>query len=275
MLKDIHFTLLSDTQRFETWLERFRLAALPHQLPFSPDKTLSIFHLPTFQGETLGLRTHLIEAAVIRPVPAQPGKIELFLRFPVIEISLFELSQRHLNFQLDCFHHLLLRFCLDLLARLEGDWPDASHQLHRPLTRLLNAEDDPYGRKSDNFLDEIRETPPNGLILYPDQWASLNAPLPPPPAQPASTGVDGVSQGLANQKWAALTPATRLKFRQAWIIYQQMSREYRTEVLDGLSNKPQPTLQDFRARILKKMTWKVGERRLREVIQLGQAGCIK
>jgi len=48
MLKDIHFTLLSDTQRFETWLERFRLAALPHQLPFSADKTLWIFHLPTF-----------------------------------------------------------------------------------------------------------------------------------------------------------------------------------------------------------------------------------
>jgi len=48
MLKDIHFTLFSDTQRFETWLERFRLAALPHQLPFSADKTLWIFHLPTF-----------------------------------------------------------------------------------------------------------------------------------------------------------------------------------------------------------------------------------
>jgi hypothetical protein len=275
MITGLHFTLLSDIQRFETWLERFRLAALPHQLPFSADKTLWIFHLPTFQSETLGLRKHLIEAAVIRPVPAQPDKIELFLRFPVIEISLFELSQRHLNFQLDCFHHLLLRFCLDLLARLEGDWPDASHQLHRPLTRLLNAEDDPYGRKSDNFLDEVRETPPNGLLLYPDQWASLNTPLPPPPAQPASTGVDGVNQGSAIQKWAALTPATRLKFRQAWIIYQQMSREYQKNALDGVSIKAKPTIHDFRARILHKMGWKVGERRLWQVIAMGEAGEIK
>jgi hypothetical protein len=47
------------------------------------------------------------------------------------------------------------------------------------------------------------------------------------------------------------------------------------EVLDGFPTRAKPTTTDFRARVLLKMKWEVGERRLRDVIDLGEAGLIK
>ena len=54
-----------------------------------------------------------------------------------------------------------------------------------------------------------------------------------------------------------------------------MSREDRQDVLDGVSRSAKPTPAEFRDRVLAKIKWEVGERRLRDMIDLGEAGYIK
>jgi hypothetical protein len=75
--------------------------------------------------------------------------------------------------------------------------------------------------------------------------------------------------------WKRMKPQTKAKFRKAWRIYQSMCKEYKKQVLDGWSTQAKPTIQDFRVRVVNDTNWSVGERRLREVINLGEANIIK
>lgn len=64
-------------------------------------------------------------------------------------------------------------------------------------------------------------------------------------------------------------------FKKAWAIWNKMLKEYEEEVLDNASKLAKPKVQDFRARVVQEMKWRVTERRLQTVIQLGEAKLLK
>jgi hypothetical protein len=71
------------------------------------------------------------------------------------------------------------------------------------------------------------------------------------------------------------TEKTKKRFKKAWIIWKKMLKEYENDVVDRSSNIPKPKIQDFQTRVYKEMNWKVSERRLQTVIQVGEAKLIK
>ena len=87
-----------------------------------------------------------------------------------------------------------------------------------------------------------------------------------------------VSGGAVNEDLFQLMPKdqkTKDHFRKAWGIWNKMVKEYKKDVLDQASNKAKPKIQDLRTRVIREMNWKVSERRLQTVIQLGEAKLIK
>lgn len=72
-----------------------------------------------------------------------------------------------------------------------------------------------------------------------------------------------------------MTEETKNKFIDAYHIYLTMCEEYKGDVLDGASQNAKPSIQDFRARVISEMNWKVGDRRLRDVITYGKANLNK
>jgi len=109
-----------------------------------------------------------------------------------------------------------------------------------------------------------------------ETWLERCRPAPALSLPPAPRGKDrkppSASALQENPKWAKLSGDTKIIFRKAWKIYQDMSREYRQDVLDGVSRSAKPTPAEFRDRVLAKIKWEVGERRLRDVIDLGETG---
>lgn len=64
-------------------------------------------------------------------------------------------------------------------------------------------------------------------------------------------------------------------FKKAWAIRKRMMKDYSNDVLDQSSRESKPKIQDFRTKVINKLKWKVSERRLQTVIQLGEAGLLK
>jgi hypothetical protein len=292
IIKDMQLILFSTNPLFENWFERHRLKTLPLTISLEPPFSLSIPYQSSFRTGTLGLRVHTLDADLLRPVPDQADAVEYLASFPVLELRFFESSPGRMVFQMDCLHEKMIRYCLDILSEFEKFWPETMGQLSRPITRLLKAEDQYASDPNWNFLAGLA-LPAQGSILTVAELQARHARATPEPAMPEqsvaavpiparSTGWPAEAAGNPDslsgrdyaERWDRLNEETKTKFRTAWKIYQNMLREYQNEVLDGVSKKSQPTVQDFRARILVKMGWKVGERRLYEVIELGEAGLI-
>jgi hypothetical protein len=280
IIKDMQLFLFSTNPLFENWFERYRLKTLPLTFELEPPFILSVPYQASFRSETLGLRVHTLEADVLRPVPGQPAVVEWLASFPVLELRLFEPSIGRLALQMDCLHEKMIRYCLDILAEFEKVWPETMGQLSRPITRLLKAEDKYTSDPNWNFLVDVA-LPAGGRIIPIAELQDLHRWTAPAEAVPAGLPVNakGNPRSLSGvsyeQRWQRLSEGTKIKFRKAWKIYQEMSREYQNDVLDGASTRAKPTTTDFRARVLARMKWKVGERRLRDVINLGEAGLIK
>ena len=69
-------------------------------------------------------------------------------------------------------------------------------------------------------------------------------------------------------------PKDETRYREAWKHWTEMNEEYKLEVKDGMSKKAQPTMEDFRVRVIDRMGWKVSTRTLSTVKKLGKAGLL-
>jgi len=94
----------------------------------------------------------------------------------------------------------------------------------------------------------------------------------------AQGGVESPKKQLEKVDLSRLVPKdkkTKSNFKKAWAIWSKMLKEYEEEVLDNASKQAKPKIQDFRAKVIQEMKWKVSERRLQTVIQLGEAKLLK
>lgn len=137
----IELTLNTNTQRFEAWLERYRLRTLPFYTSLKNDKTLLVVGAPTFKGQRQDLRLHEIRAHIGKPGATDPEALELGFSFPVIELELFEPAENRINVSLKCNHQSLVAYHIEMLGEIAKLWPETSKSVLAYLSQFAAPEE--------------------------------------------------------------------------------------------------------------------------------------
>jgi DNA-binding transcriptional ArsR family regulator len=138
---NIDLSLNTDYQRFEAWLDRYRLSTTPFLVDLEGGKTLHVTSAPTFDVERQGLRHHRIDASIGKPSLTAPEAIELTWGFSVIELALFEPARERLRVRIECKHHAVFEYYVNLLGAITQVYPEAGNDVLHYMKKFAPAEE--------------------------------------------------------------------------------------------------------------------------------------
>lgn len=137
----IELTLYTDIERFEAWLDRYWSHTLPFNVELGQGKILHVLSAPTFIATHHGLRKLEIKAFTNEPDPSNPKTKIATQEIQVLEIELFESANNKLNVEVNCKHHKLVIYHIDLLKAIAKMWPEAGEAIFNYIKKLWPEDD--------------------------------------------------------------------------------------------------------------------------------------
>lgn len=138
---EIAITINTNIQRFEAWLDRYRIQTTPFIVELEDGKSLSVYGSPTYKGQHQGVRNHEIIAAISTPHPTEPNCEVHSFTFPVIEIELFEPAENRLIVKLLCRHRRLILYYLNMLREIAKLWPETAKEVYNYILQFIPEEE--------------------------------------------------------------------------------------------------------------------------------------
>jgi len=247
-MKKIIFTLDTTATYFAQWLSDFTESIHVREFPVeypepqypAESKGCYVLHAVPPLDHDVGGQTVVLDINCLYMVETEKGTIA-YPGFWAIRFKIVPFARDQTKVTAECNNPAVMGYFKELLKEIAWLFPKSREAIEAKIGRLTSqqAQTEPPSPTADGMGDEEAEA-----LSLPD--------------------------------WLPKKAETRKKWKKMYSSWLEMKKEYRERRDEwGDTDDPEPSLNDFRDRIISDLGWKYSTRWLQEIVKAGEANHLK